>query len=71
MRNILLTAAAALVLSTAGASAASWNNDAYGRPLAQVSQSFGTPQSNVSYGVGFNGAGTATGGPVGGLSSRN
>ena len=77
MTKILTTTAAALMLSSGMASAATvWGQDAYGNPLFAPSVSQSAPldartQSRVYFGTGYNGRGTATGGPVGGLPNRN
>lgn len=75
MKTLLTTTAAALMLSAATASAQSWLvPGVYGPrvPAAVVRQ---TPaeaaKARISYGTGYHGRGTATGGPVGGLPNRN
>ncbi len=77
MTKLLMTSAAALILTVGGASAASWGQDAYGNPLSVPAFSQQTPSNSIAarprvyFGTGYSGAGTATGGPVGGLPNRN
>ena len=76
MKTFMMMSAAALMLSTGAASAATWAQDAYGNALpmaspSQQSTSAQSTRSRMDYGTGYSGPGTATGGPVGGLPSRN
>ena len=78
MTKILMTSAAALMLTVGTASAGIWaQNDAYGNPLPvpaysqqQLSGSVAA-RPQVYFGTGYSGPGTATGGPAGGLPNRN
>ena len=76
MKTFMMMSAAALMLSTGAASAATWAQDAYGNalPMAAPSQQLASARSvrsRVYYGTGYAGPTTATGGPVGGLPNRN
>lgn len=71
----LLATAAALMLTAGAVSAASWEQPgAYG-PVPAASPVRQTPaqaaRARVSYGVGYHGRSSVTGGPVGGYPSRN
>lgn len=75
MTTLLTTTAAALMLTAGAASAGTWMvPGAYGPrvPAAVVAQ---TPaqaaRARLSYGTGYNGRSTRTGGPAGGLPNRN
>ena len=73
MKTILITSAAALLLSVGSASAAGWATSAYGIPLpaASMSRPVAPSVARPDNGTGYYGRGTATGGPVGGLPDRN
>lgn len=75
MRMLLTTAAAALMLTAGAASAQTWMvPGAYGPrvPASVVRQSPAqAARARLSYGTGYHGRSTRTGGPVGGLPSRN
>lgn len=73
MRTLVTVAAAALMLS-AGAATAAMQPGAYG-PVPAAGPAHRTPaqaaRARTSYGVGYHGRTSATGGPVGGYPSRN
>ncbi len=77
MKTLLMTSAAVLMMSVGAASAATWGFDAYGNALPaptvsqQAAAAANSARTPVDFGTGYYGRGTATGGPAGGLPSRN
>lgn len=75
MKTLLATTAAALMLTAGAASAQSWLEPGVYGPRVPAQAVPETPRQSardrISYGTGYHGRTTRTGGPVGGLPSRN